>query len=239
MALAQGEYVQFLDADDFLLPEKIAEQVASLERTGATAAYGDWRHQFHEPDGAVWLGPVQVMGPREDLLESLLLRRWIPTVTLCLRKRVVERLGGWDESLAAAQDIDLVFALVLGGEPFVYRSGCHAIYRRYGAVTVSTTNRQRWLEATTRVAVKVEKGLAAVDWQTPRHRRALAGLFFYLAREFLRFSRTRYHDCVARTLAVDPGYRFHGSPGYRRLQSVLGFRTTERLASWWRACAKR
>ncbi|GAA0450506.1 glycosyltransferase [Halococcus dombrowskii] len=36
---ASGEYVQFLDDDDCLHPEKLADQVALLERTGASVAY--------------------------------------------------------------------------------------------------------------------------------------------------------------------------------------------------------
>ncbi|WP_256687128.1 glycosyltransferase family 2 protein [Halococcus qingdaonensis] len=36
---ASGEYVQFLDDDDRLLPTKLADQVALLERTGASVAY--------------------------------------------------------------------------------------------------------------------------------------------------------------------------------------------------------
>ncbi|WP_049996574.1 glycosyltransferase family 2 protein [Halococcus sediminicola] len=36
---ASGEYVQFLDDDDRLLPTKLADQVALLERTGASVVY--------------------------------------------------------------------------------------------------------------------------------------------------------------------------------------------------------
>ena len=40
---AKGEYIQFLDADDVLLPEKLAEQLQLIQREGATVSYTDYR----------------------------------------------------------------------------------------------------------------------------------------------------------------------------------------------------
>jgi len=38
MRLAKGDFITFLDADDIMLPHRVAAQVAQLERTGAHAA---------------------------------------------------------------------------------------------------------------------------------------------------------------------------------------------------------
>jgi glycosyltransferase involved in cell wall biosynthesis len=53
MALARGQYLQFLDTDDYLLPEKIEPQVRHLEQTGADIVYGDWHYQRHLPNGSI------------------------------------------------------------------------------------------------------------------------------------------------------------------------------------------
>ena len=46
-SLARGDYVQWLDADDTLSPEKIEHQVKALESDpGASFAYGDWEWRF-------------------------------------------------------------------------------------------------------------------------------------------------------------------------------------------------
>ena len=47
-ALSKGEYIQYLDADDYLKPEKIERQVNFLKETSADIVYGDWQHQYHE-----------------------------------------------------------------------------------------------------------------------------------------------------------------------------------------------
>ena len=41
-ALARGEFIQYLDADDLLTPDAIERRVAVLEETGADVAYSDW-----------------------------------------------------------------------------------------------------------------------------------------------------------------------------------------------------
>jgi glycosyltransferase involved in cell wall biosynthesis len=40
---AGGEYIQFLDADDVLMPEKLAEQLEMMSREAATVSYTDYR----------------------------------------------------------------------------------------------------------------------------------------------------------------------------------------------------
>jgi glycosyltransferase involved in cell wall biosynthesis len=40
---ARGEFLQFLDADDVLLPGKLAEQLELMSRAGATVSYTDYR----------------------------------------------------------------------------------------------------------------------------------------------------------------------------------------------------
>jgi len=72
LGLALGEYVQFLDADDYLRPEKIVQQVAFLEQSGADVVYGEWQHRFHQPDGSSFLGDIQSPGEQADVVESLL-----------------------------------------------------------------------------------------------------------------------------------------------------------------------
>ena len=118
-ALSKGRFVQFLDADDYLLPQKIQTQVACLESSGADVAYGDWRHQRHEPDGTAHLEAIQVAGKHADMSEALLGGWWVAPVAVLYRRNAVSRIGGWDESLQAAQDTDLMIRLALANRHFI------------------------------------------------------------------------------------------------------------------------
>src|ERR1700678_360427 len=56
---SRGEYLQYLDADDLLLPDAVASRVQHLGDTGADVASGDWRRLFQQADGAWTPGAVE------------------------------------------------------------------------------------------------------------------------------------------------------------------------------------
>ena len=230
-ALSAGQYVQFLDADDYLLPAKIAHQVECLESTGADVVYGDWRHQRHGADGTVTLEPIHISGELADPLEALLRRWWVAPVAVLVRRTAVIACGGWDEALPAAQDTDFMISLALSGAKFTYLSGCESIYRRYGNVTVSTSNRRRWLGAHAQVVDKAERCLAASGRLTREYRSALASYSYSVARGFYDIDRNRYRAELAHALTLDPKFPIEGSESFRWCQRFLGFESAEWIAS--------
>ena len=244
-ALSQGEYIQFLDADDYLLPEKLERQVAFLEQSGADVVYGDWRHQFHELDGSSYLGDVQISGHQEDVLESLLEGWWVANNALLFRRQVVIDSGGWDEALMAAQDRDLFTMVALRGSDIRYQAGCYSVYRRHGGVStaawtrIGSKNHVRWLESHRQVLEKVEALLVEADRLAPCYRRALAKSYFSLARNYYDLDRAMYRTLVDRTLSLHPGFEPNESPFYNSAWRLLGFETADKLASYRRRLFRR
>lgn len=157
--LSQGEYIQYLDADDYILAEKIEKQVSFLEATGADVVYGDWRHQRHLPDGSSFLDKIEISETQADILAALLANWWVALAALMYKRSAVENSDKWDESLLAAQDRDFLLSVVMNGAKVVYQPGCYAIYRRYGSVTVSTSSKARWLKSHHLVLKKIEQQL--------------------------------------------------------------------------------
>lgn len=236
-ALAKGEYIQFLDADDYILPEKIDKQVRFLEETGADVVYGDWQYQSHLPDGTIRLEEIAVCGPKDDFLESLLANdRWSNSAPLLFKRAVVERCPGWDESLLAAQDRDFMLSVAMMGAKFVYQPGCYAIYRQYGKVTVSTANRLRWLESHCLVMEKAERQLAQLGKYSTQYRKALAKAHFDMGREYLysdypNLEQTKYLNYLRvldKALRVFPDFQAENRTGtYNLVQTVFSCRKAE------------
>ncbi|KOP24131.1 glycosyl transferase family 2 [Hapalosiphon sp. MRB220] len=228
--LSQGEYIQYLDADDYILPEKIARQVDFLEATGGDVVYGDWRYKHHYLDGTSFLGPIQIAKMQTDILESLLANWWTAVASLLYRRSAVENSSGWDENLLAAQDRDFFLSVVMSGAKVGYQPGCYAVYRRYGNVTVSTFSKSRWIECQSLVLQKAQKWLTQSNKLTMKYRCALALSYFELARESLKVDYSMYLHFLEKTLILSPNFKHQSKRiTYNLIQNILGFRHTERI----------
>jgi glycosyltransferase involved in cell wall biosynthesis len=229
-ALSIGDYIQYLDADDYILPDKIAKQVEILETSGADAVYGDWRYQKHLPNGAVFLDNIQLGGPKANFLESLLTdSEWIAPMAFLFTRAAVMRSGGWDEKLRTGQDRDFFISVALSGAKFHYQSGCESIYRRYGNVTVSTSSKSRWRNGHFALMQKTEIKLAQLGQLLPSYRQALAHSYY----EKIRADRTnidysQYHWVLKKIIALNPDFKpANTKQGYSLLQKLFGFERTE------------
>lgn len=231
-SLSRGDYIQFLDADDYLLPEKIAHQVHFLQETKADVVYGDWQHQYHEPDDRVWQDDIHISGSQDDVLTSLLRNWWVSPAALLFRREAVLASGGWDESLQAGQDRDFFIQVALTGANIRYQPGCYSIYRRYGATTVSTGNRARWLQNHERLLDKVQGQLSERNQLTEARKQALALSYFSLARNYYGSSeRAKQRELYAQVLTLDPWFTPQESRLYTTTYRLFGFDAAERLAN--------
>ena len=181
--LSKGQYIQYLDADDYLELDKIFKQVEFLEETKADVVYGDWRYRRHLRDSRFsFLEKIQISGVHRDIVSSLLSGWWVAPAAVLYRRQVVSKVGGWDETLFAAQDKDFFTCVALSGANIQYQPGCCYIYRQHGAITVSSSNLVRWVESHRRSLEKSELFLAASGQLTAEYKNALALGYFGLAR---------------------------------------------------------
>lgn len=231
-SLSTGSYIQYLDADDYLLPQKIEKQTACLLESGADAIYGDWRHQQHLDDGTSVLEGIKTSGYKEDVLEALLSGWWVSPACLLFTRTAVEKAGGWDEQLQAGQDRDFFTAVAMSGAVVVYQPECDSIYRRYGNVTVSTQSKGRYLSNHQRILEKNEQQLSNNGKLTEKYQKALAQSYFILARACLETDWNQYRSLLDKALALYPKFKANSAERsrlYTFFQSFIGFRNLERL----------
>lgn len=220
-----------MDADDYILPNKIERQVSFLEETGADVVYCDWRLRHHLSDGTSFLDKIERPGTQADITESLLADWWTAVASLLYRRTAVEKSGGWDENLKAAQDRDFFLSVVLQGAKVVYQPGCHAVYRRYGNVTVSTRSKPLWIDSHRSVLIKAEQKLKQIDRLSTKYRYAIAKCYFDLSREALQLDDyPKYLQLLDEALMVFPEFkRDGGRQSYHFIQSICGFRLAESI----------
>jgi glycosyltransferase involved in cell wall biosynthesis len=94
---ARGEFIQHLDSDDLLLPEKFARQVAALRaRPECGAAYGWTRFRHDGVVEAVEPRPWKRSGERiEAMFPAMLQSRWWDTPTPLYRRSLIDAAGPW------------------------------------------------------------------------------------------------------------------------------------------------
>lgn len=93
--MARGEFIQYLDSDDVLLPGKFSGQVALLrQRADADVAYGITLHRDRIGDVSTF--PHKRTGEHiERMFPSFLNERWWDTSTPLYRRAVSDRAGPW------------------------------------------------------------------------------------------------------------------------------------------------
>jgi len=94
---ARGEFIQYLDSDDVLLPKKFELQVNGLEKNPQCGvSYGKTR--FRHADGNIAPGAWKGTGMKVDtMFPSFLLSRWWDTPTPLYRADLCETAGPWTD----------------------------------------------------------------------------------------------------------------------------------------------
>lgn len=112
IALARGEFIAFLDADDLWEPNKLALQVAAFERNpGAAFIYSDERDFWPDRERPRTLFQ-QKQPARGNVLRALFERgNFILTSTSMLRKSALQAVNGFDPTRHINEDVDLWFRM--------------------------------------------------------------------------------------------------------------------------------
>jgi glycosyltransferase involved in cell wall biosynthesis len=122
LAVARGEYVAFLDADDRWLPEFLQSQIDYLSRhPGCDLVYADARITGDTPlAGRTFMDTTPSDGP--VTFSSLLSQRCtVITSSVVARRDTIAAAGGFDAGLRRGQDFDLWLRLAHLGARIGYR----------------------------------------------------------------------------------------------------------------------
>lgn len=137
LSLARGRYIQILDADDMLAPEKLRAQVDLLDTVSDTSlVYSSYARLYEADfDGRRCSVSEASTIPQRELLDSLIrdweLRFSIPPHCFLFRQCQLQAVDGFAVELETHEDIDLYLKLAFSGVDFIHHSDVLAIYRRH------------------------------------------------------------------------------------------------------------
>lgn len=133
---AKGDYIQWLDADDELTPNKIAMQVYALEKDcNYKIAYGDWNWCFWR-DGQCRSTLKFKSQQYDDYLLHLLIDNWRPPHAYLLRREAAKRLHelqAWHPQTKSSMDREYFTLAALLGYRFLYLPDAGVCYNTWSS----------------------------------------------------------------------------------------------------------
>jgi len=244
LSLSKGDYIQWLDADDLLAPDKIAKQLESVDQCGGkrtllSSPFGQFMYRWYQAKfvpSELW----NDLSPTEWLLRKMGQNLFMQTATWLVSRELTEAAGPWDTRLRGNDDDGEYFCRILlasDGVRFVPESRVY--YRVFGYdslsyIGASDVKREAlWLSMQMHIAY-----LKSLE-DSPRSRIACVN---YLQRNLFYFYPNRpditaQADQIARDLGGELGLP-HLSWGYSSIRSVIGWRMTKQLAMELRGLRK-
>lgn len=234
LELASGEWVQYLDADDYLMPHKIADQLAALQTLPETdVIYGPETVEWRE--GGEVRTTVLPIDPPHDPWYLLALWRLPQTGAPLWRRAALLDIGGWREDQPCCQEHELYLRLLIAGKRFTYHSSGGAVYRRFATGTLSTKDLPRARAERMKIERRLEEHLDAKGELSDQRQWAIDQARFNMARSAWPVDRAeaqRLHDAISSRHFRPVGL---AAPRvYRLAYRLVGFERSEILAKVFR-----
>jgi glycosyltransferase involved in cell wall biosynthesis len=139
-ALAQGDYIQWLDADDVLDPHKIEYQVRALEgESKRTLLSGAWANYIYRISKARFVpGPLwHDLTPVEWLTRKMGQNQHMQTDNWLVSRELTEAAGPWDVRLFRDNDGEYFCRVILATDKIKFVPEAKSYYRNAGFKSIS------------------------------------------------------------------------------------------------------
>ena len=145
LSLCHGDYIQWLDADDLLAPDKIAKQMEALHsgnsrRTLLSSSFGQFMYRPYRAQftpTALWCD----LSPAEFLLRKLTYRVFMQTAVWLVSRELTDAAGPWDTSMISDDDGEYFCRVLLASDGIRFVRDARVYYRSVGTTRLSYVGR--------------------------------------------------------------------------------------------------
>ena len=158
---SKGGFIQYLDADDLLAPNKIEQQMLRLhQESNKTIASGP----FFEFTNAIDKGSVKpdegykdYEKPLDWLVNAALDKAMFPPLVWLTPRKLVDAAGPWNEQLSYNDDPEFFARVLLKADKIVFCPEAKSYYRRGIATSLGSRKDSRAVESWLRSLMLVSK----------------------------------------------------------------------------------
>ena len=231
LSLAQGRYIQWLDADDVLAPDKIARQMAAAQWHGELTLHACRYGVFHYRLAKAKFSPTALWRdhtPMSWTLARFTNKAWMVPAAWLVSRRVTEAAGPWDERLSLNDDAEYFCRVVLASRRVRFDEEAACYYRSTGYGQLSRSRSERALESLLLSLALCIEHLLSVE-VSERTRRASLALLQMYAPFWRDAASVRMR---AEQIAAELGGRLQAPAAERKAAMLAQAVGTERATRW-------
>jgi hypothetical protein len=231
LAEAHGaEFVLFLDADDYLEGQMLAGSMSEADAHGADMVLSNMHIEY--PDGRRQLRNLytSTVAPESFFRGWMGERAYVNPSGIVWRVSFVRQIGGWDESLARAQDLDITLRAMLHKPRIRKNEAGAAIHSRVNSNSISQNQSEKALRSRFKAVAGLINPVRGTSFESMLP--LLYGELYFVARAAFREG---YRDLGQEIMGIldNEGYRDHPGTRLHRLAArLLGL---ERKVRMWGA----
>ena len=140
-SLSRGSYIQWLDADDLLAPDKIATQMDALadDQNPRILLSGEWGSFMHRSSRARFIasGLWCDLSKAEWLMRKMEQNTFMQTGSWLVSRELTEAAGPWDTRLLGDDDGEYFCRVLLASSGVRFVPGARVYYRQAGPGSLS------------------------------------------------------------------------------------------------------
>jgi glycosyltransferase involved in cell wall biosynthesis len=233
---AKGDFIQYLDADDLIHPEKIERQMRRLMTERDCVATSEWARFYTDFDDARFLPDEnwRDLDPVDWLVSAwrvgggmLFPAQWL------IPKSIVEGVGAWREDLTLNNDGEYFTRVVLASRRLLFCEGARAYYRSGLPGSLSKLKSEKgWISQEKSQELCQQYLLAAEN--SDRTRRAIALLWQRFAHTCYPYHPHLANEALRKARALHPvSMKPEGGPAMKIALRLVGWKAARRLQHWY------
>lgn len=225
---SSGEFIQFLDSDDILNPNKIENQLKELKKSPDyynNLIHCQWGRFYNDDISKVdWWGPHELIKRNLKPADWLIANHMSMTGCWLTPRKLIEKGGLWDETLKRNQDGEFFSRIMLNASKVLYCDDAKVYYRSGNSLSISSAIKREAMESLFKSLLLIESYIFSLE-NSPRSKESVANRF----QEFVYLNYINNPDLAI--IAENKVYELGGSSlalsggrGLKLLSNILGWK---------------